>query len=133
MGRFVSYNANPLRNQVGDCVIRAIAKAENKSWDEAYAAVCLEGAFLGDMPTANAVWGSWLKKQGYRRYPIEDKEKDGYTVADFCADHPQGVFILAMQSHVVAVCDGRYFDTWDCGNEEPIYYWCKKEGINHGK
>lgn len=127
MGRYVNYNANPLRNQVGDCVIRAISKAENKSWDEIYTGMCVEGATMGDMPTANAVWGSWLRKHGYRRTAIDDKGKDYYTVADFCADHPQGVFILAMQSHVVTVCDGRYFDTWDCGTEMPIYCWAKAE------
>lgn len=127
MGRFVSYNANPLRNQVGDCVIRTISKAENKSWDEIYTGVCLEGAFLGDMPTANAVWGAYLRRLGYKRYPVDDKGQDYYTVADFCADNPQGIFILAMQSHVVPCCDGRYFDTWDCGNEQVIYVWKKEK------
>jgi hypothetical protein len=132
MGRYVSYNANPLRNIVGDCVIRTISKAEGKSWDEIYTAVCLEGAYLGDMPTANAVWGSYLRRIGYKRTPIEDKGKEYYTVADFCADNPQGVYILAMESHVVAVCDGRYFDTWDCGNEPPLYSW-KKENKEEKK
>lgn len=127
MGRFVGYNANPLRNQVGDCVIRAIAKAENKSWDEIYTCICVEGSTMCDMPTANAVWGSWLRKHGYKRSPIDDKGKEYYTVADFCADHPQGVYLLAMQSHLVCVCDGRYFDTWDCGAECPIYCWAKKK------
>ena len=132
MVRYVNFNANPLRNRVGDCVVRTIAKAEGKSWDEIYTGLCLEGAFLGDMPTANVVWGSWLKKQGYKRYPVDDKGKQSYTVNDFCADNPQGVYSLAMQSHVVAVCDGRYFDTWDSGNEEPIYFW-KKEDVKNGK
>ena len=128
-GRFVSFNANPLRNQVGDCVIRAIAKAENKSWDEVYAAVCLEGAYLGDMPTANAVWGSYLRRIGYQRTPIDDKGREYYTVNDFCADNPKGTYIVAMQSHVVTVCDGKVFDTWDSTNELPIYSWHKeKEG-----
>ena len=126
MGQFVSYNANPLRNIVGDCVIRTISKAEGKSWDEVYTSICLEGAFLGDMPTANEVWGSYLRRIGYKRMPIEDKEKKCYTVADFCADNQQGTYILAMESHVVAVCDGKYYDTWDCGNEFPLYFW-KKE------
>ncbi len=132
MGRFVSYNANPLRNKVGDCVIRTISKAEGKSWDEIYAAICLEGAFLGDMPTANAVWGSWLKKQGYKRQPVDDHGKQYYTVNDFCADNPQGMYILAMQNHVVCVCDGRFYDTWDCSGEEVIYFW-KKEEMKNGK
>lgn len=127
MGRYVNYNANPLRNQVGDCVVRTIAKAEGKSWDEIYAGVCLEGSCRGDMPTANAVWGAYLRRLGYRREPVDDKGKEYYTVSDFATDNPKGVYILAMESHVVAVCDGRYYDTWDCGNEMPIYIWRKSE------
>ena len=46
---------------------------------------------------------------------------------DFCNDHPKGAYILALSSHVVAVVDGCYYDTWDSGQEIPIYYWTKKE------
>ena len=28
------YNPNPLSKSVGDCVIRALSKALNKSWDD---------------------------------------------------------------------------------------------------
>lgn len=125
MGRFVSYNANPLRNQVGDCVVRSIAKIEGKSWDEVYAGVCLEGAYLGDMPTANAVWGSYLKRLGYKRTLVD---KEDCSVVDYCGEHPTGAFILALPSHVVACCDGRYFDTWDCGSECVLYVWQKEVG-----
>lgn len=127
MGRYVSYNANPLRNQVGDCVVRAIARAEGKSWDEVYAGVCLEGAYLGDMPTANTVWGSYLRRLGYKRTAVDCGDKMDYSVVDYCGDHPTGVYILALPSHVVAVCDGRYFDTWDCGNECVLYSWQKEQ------
>ena len=46
-----------------------------------------------------------------------------YTVDDFCGDHPVGTYILAIDGHVVCVQDGFYWDTWDSGQEIPIYYW----------
>lgn len=52
---------------------------------------------------------------------------DCYTVADFCADHPRGVYVLALSSHVVCAENGSYFDTWDSGNEIPLFYWAKEE------
>lgn len=52
--------------------------------------------------------------------------KRGITVKDFCKENPIGTYILAISGHVVAVIDGDYFDTWDSGEEIPIYYW-KKE------
>lgn len=127
MGRYVAYNANPLRNQVGDCVVRTIAKVTGRQWEEIYTGICLEGLYMGDMPTANAVWGAYLRRLGYKRCPVDDKGKDFYTVNDFCADNPRGIYVLAMQSHVVPVIDGRYYDTWDSGNELPVYYWLKQE------
>ena len=80
-----------------------------------------------DMPTANTVWGDYLKSHGFRRYLIDDGGKDGYTVYDFCSDNPHGSYVLALNSHVVAVCDGKYFDTFDSGMEIPIYYWCRED------
>jgi len=34
--------------------------------------------------------------------------------------------ILATGTHVIAVGDGNYYDTWDSGQEVPIYYWRKE-------
>ena len=79
------------------------------------------------MPHANHVWGGYLKSKGFRKRIIPDECPDCYTVEDFCKDHPKGNFVLALSGHVVAVCDGELFDTWDSSNEIPIYYW-QKEG-----
>ena len=38
-------------------------------------------------------------------------------------DNPYGRYILATGEHVVAIENGDYYDTWDSGDEIPIYYW----------
>jgi hypothetical protein len=86
----------------------------------------INGTGVSDMPSANYVWGAYLYKHGYRRKLIEQSERYIYTVNDFCADHPTGTYILCIDSHVVTVQDGKYFDTWDSGNEIPVYYWEKE-------
>ena len=48
---------------------------------------------------------------------------ENYTVEEFSADHQNGVFVLGLDGHVVTVVDGFYWDTWDSGQEIPIYYW----------
>jgi hypothetical protein len=50
-------------------------------------------------------------------------EKEGYTIRDFCRDHNKGTYILATGTHVVAVKNGDYIDTWDSGAEIPIFYF----------
>jgi hypothetical protein len=77
------------------------------------------------MPSANHVWGKYLRDQGFHRYLI-DEDKDNYTVEDFCRDHPSGTYILAIDGHVLCAVDGIYYDSWDSGQEIPIYYWTKE-------
>lgn len=124
---FVPYNPNPQANYVGDCVIRAIAKVTNKDWDTTYLGVAIQGFVMKDMPSANHVWGAYLRSQNFKQYTIPNTCPDCYSVAEFCEDNPEGVFLLATGSHVVAVDDGNYYDSWDSGNEVPIYYWKREE------
>ena len=125
--RYTEYNANPHGDRVGDCVIRAISKAENASWAETYTAICLKGLELANMPSADVVWSAYLVDKGYSRRLVNDHYLGKYTVSDFCRDNPVGVYILALSGHVVCAIDGRFYDSWDSGNEEPIYYWTKEE------
>lgn len=124
---WIKYNANPAGRQVGDCTVRAISKAMGREWEKTYSGLAVQGLMLADMPSANHVWGAYLKHNGFRRYIIPDSCPDCYTVKDFCRDHPKGMYILAIDGHVVAVQDGNYYDTWDSGNEIPIYYWQKED------
>lgn len=78
---------------------------------------------MKDMPTANHVWGSYLRSLGFRRHKVHDH----ITVNDFCRMHPHGVYVLALTSHVIAVIDGIYYDTWNSGEEYPIFYWTREE------
>lgn len=123
---FIEYNVNPYK-KVGDCVIRAIAMVLNQSWEETYWDICEKGAELYDMPDSNAVWAAYLASKRYRRFIIPNTCPSCYTVKDFCRDHPKGNYILATGSHVIAVMNGDYLDTWDSGDEVPIYYFRKEQ------
>ena len=123
---YVPFNPNPKRNHVGDCTVRAISKATGESWDKTYSALSAQGYAMADMPSANHVWGAYLRKKGFVQHVLPDTCPDCYTVADFARDHPRGMYILALSGHVVAVNDGDYFDSWDSGDEIPLYYWEKK-------
>ena len=124
---FVFFNPNPAGRFVGDCTIRAICKLTNQDWDTVYVGTSLEGFLKKDMPSGNATWGAYLRRHGYIREIVPNTCPDCYTVKDFCVDHPRGRYMLALDQHVVAVVDGDYYDTWDSGNEIPIYYWVKGE------
>jgi len=124
---FIRTNPNPASNLVGDCVIRAISILTNKSWDYVYDEIALQGKLMYDMPSSNAVWGAYLHEEGYKRKVIPDTCPNCYSIYQFCEDHPRGKYLLATGTHVVTVIDGDYYDTWDSGDEVPIYYFTKEE------
>lgn len=78
---------------------------------------------MHDMPDSNYVWSEYLYHHGFIRTPIPDTCPQCMTVRTFCELHSEGSYILAIDGHVVAVVDGNYYDTWDSGDEIPIYYW----------
>lgn len=60
---YVYYNPNPTgRTKVGDCSVRAISKALDTSWDDAYDLLCTAGKRMGDMPSSNEVIGAVLRQ-----------------------------------------------------------------------
>lgn len=125
---YAYYNENPAGKSVGDCTIRALSKALGQTWDETYIGLCFEGFIQKDWGNADAVWGPYLYRHGFRRHLIPDDGLGAYTIADFVTDHSQGVYVLAMPGrHVVAVVDGTIFDSWDSGGEVPTYFWAKRE------
>lgn len=123
---YVNYNPNPARKLVGDCVIRAVSKSLNKDWEDTYLDIVMLGYAMHDMPSSNAVWGNYLLKNGFKRYVIPNTCPECYTVEEFVNDNPELTGILATGSHVIAVGNGNYYDTWDSGNEVPIFYWRKE-------
>lgn len=123
---FIQYNPNPDGNRVGDCTIRAISKLLTQDWNTTYIELCLQGYILKDMPSSNNIWGSYLTSKGYIRQIIPSNCPDCYTVKQFTEEHPQGAFLLATGSHVVTVIDGNYYDSWDSGDEIPIYLFRKE-------
>lgn len=122
---FVEINVNPDGKRVGDCVIRAVSAALGLSWEEAFDGIAEMARIMHDMPSADHVWGQYLRKMGFRRYVVPCRDEP-CTVREFCENHPEGVYVLALFQHVICVSDGNWLDTWDSGNEIPLYYYVRK-------
>lgn len=123
----IYYNPNPSGARVGDCAVRALCKALDAEWMDIYTSLCSYGVMHCDLPSSNAVWGHFLRDNGYKRQLIPERCPACYTVRDFASEHSKGVYILATNGHVLTVVDGDYYDSWDSGDEVPVYYWMKGE------
>ena len=124
---WIKYNPNPENKRVGDCAVRAVAKATEQDWERAYIDLIIQGYSIKDMPSSNAVWGEYLRGKGFDRHIIPNECPQCYTLNDFCREYPQGTYVVALPNHAVAVIDGNFYDEWDSGNEMPLYFWKRKE------
>lgn len=120
------HNENPAGRNVGDCTVRAISAATGDNWMKTYLGLCIQGALMFNMPSADEVWGEYLRRKGWTRRFVSNDCPVCYTVEDFCQEYPQGIFILGLDGHVLMVKDGCYWDTWQSGEGHPIYYWTKE-------
>lgn len=105
------YNANSQGRFVNDCVIRAIAVAENKTWDETYDDLSRiakkNGILLDDVNFVDP-----LLDYRYTRIPL----KYDITIGDFMASTPIGTYLITIPGHITVIRDQILYDTFDCRN-----------------
>lgn len=122
---YIYANPNPLKKHVGDCVVRAISIAENITWRTCLLELTAYSYFLYELISSNSLWPEYLLDAGYTYYTLPNTCPFCYTLKQFCYDHPFGTYIACTGSHIIAVIDGDYYDTWDSGDEVVTYYFRK--------
>lgn len=121
------YNPNPFGRIVGDCSVRAVSKALDTDWENAYIMLTVQGYAMTDMPSSDSVWGAVLRQNGYSRATIPNSCPDCYTAEDFCNEHPYGTFVLAFGGHVATVQNGVLYDSWNSSQLIPQYFYYRKD------
>ena len=116
------FNPNPVKATAGDCVVRMYCAITGKSWAVAYEKLADRGAEMGDMPNAKVVWVSLLRDLGFQKKTVPNYCPDCYTIKQFAKEHPYGLYAVCTGTHVVAVVDGDYMDSWDSGEEAIMFY-----------
>ena len=126
--KYYQPNKKDLKDQYGDCSIRALTKYFGKEWIEIFNDLITYAQKNQCMPNMLPNIQEYLedKKVPYTK-TYQPKAKHKETVLDFAKAHTEGAFILYVRSgfttHLVAVQDGVYYDTWDCGNKIVYGYW----------
>lgn len=118
------HNSNPKKREVNDCVIRAISKAEDRSWDEVYSELSTlaqdQKILLDDMRFVEPYLDSKYDRVCYKC------EGCRMTVGDFIRKNQKGTYLITMQGHITCVKNGTLFDTWDCRDK---IIWCSWEVV----
>ena len=124
---FQEYNPNPVGRKVGDCAVRAIAKALDTDWESAFLMLASNAFAMGDTISADSVWGATLRQHGFYRESLPNECPDCYTAEDFANEHPNGIYVLGFGGHTATVVDGILYDSWDSSREIPQFFWYRKE------
>jgi hypothetical protein len=120
------WNPSPIGARVGDCAVRAVAKALDTDWETAYTMLCLKGYEMFDLPNSNAVINALLTDKGFERGIVPNTCPNCYTVGEFADENPEGTYVLGTGDHIVCVKDGVINDSWNSSGEIPIYFWRRK-------
>lgn len=120
---WIKCNINPLGKDVGDCVVRAVGIATDRTWHSVYDDLCDTGHRECDMPNSDPVWGKYLFQQGFDPFILQQRCPKCLTVEQFCKVYPRGVYIIGTGSHSVCVIDGDYWDSWDSGQTVASFFW----------
>ena len=123
---WIKSNINPLERNVDDCSVRALAEALNIDWDTAHDMLCEASKNMATMPHSNEVMSAILREYGFNRAVIPNTCPDCYTISDFAHDYPSGTYVVGTGDHVLTVKNGDWYDSWNSGNEIPLYFFYRK-------
>ena len=119
-------NKKDLKDEYGDCVIRALTKALNKDWLEVFDDLIPLSREAQAPYNSKVCYEAYLTQNGFAYHGISNgKGTKRPTVDRFAKDHPNGTYILRVAHHLVCVQNGQYFDTWDSGYKSLYGYWEK--------
>lgn len=127
---FNKVNINPKGWKTGDCVVRAIAEANNTSWECTYLSLCEVGLKKCRMPNDKPTYEAFLKSCGWIKYKMP-KHQDGtrYTVRELADKYPTKRIIVSMANHLSFIDKGTLVDLWNCGSKSVGNYWIKEDKI----
>lgn len=126
---FVKQNINPKGWKTDDCVVRALAKANNMSWESTYLMLCEVGLKKCRMPNSKHTYEALLKTYGWVKYKMP-KHSDGsrYTVKELVDEKSNKRMVISIANHLTFADKGTLIDTWNCGGKSVGNYWIKEGG-----
>ncbi len=129
MSLYVYYQPNDkdLKDNYGDCTIRALAKALNITWLEAFdltIPVCRREQIPNIFYAPASIRNALMHELSFEYTPISNKKGSKRpTVEEFAKAHRKGSYICNVANHEVAVVDGKYYDTWNSGRKSLYGYY----------
>lgn len=133
---FIKENLNPKGWKCGDCVIRACAKATQKSWDDAYNDLYAIAFKKKRMLNDDCVYNKFLLDNGFEYCKqMKDAYGNKFRVMDLISHYnkidlehnTKTTLVIHTRKHLTCVVSGDIYDTWNTNYEVAGYYYVKSE------
>lgn len=125
--KYIKSNPHPTGKKIGDCVVRALAYANNKKWIDVFTELCEIGKELYEMPNSNKTYETYLERHGWVKQKMP-KHNNGrrMKLSEFVSQNPEMSFVANVVKHCAYIEKGTLLDTWDCGHKCVGNYYIKK-------
>lgn len=117
---------------VGDCVIRAFAKAWECSWKDAAIKLFNHALDVYRYPSDQESYTFFLQKSLESHFTYDGERKRYLKVKEFAKltkEQTGLTYIVRCLHHLVCVKEGKYYDCWDSGNETVRNIYLIKEKL----
>ena len=123
---FEPYQPNPTGKTCGDCSIRCIAVAMDKTWEEAFDLLSAKAREMYYEMSEPAVVSEVLKENGFTEMKVSVvKGKKRPTMVELIKANHGRTIVGQVAHHWSASRDGKVRDLWN-SSERPLYkYWVK--------
>lgn len=116
---FIYYNANPKKEIVGDCVIRAISVALNINYYDVIDILSKESNYFNCDMLVCECYNNTLTK----RFGLKQRNGKNRTVEELANIYNNKILIIRIDQHLTCSKFGTIFDIWDTSNEIVDKFW----------
>lgn len=124
---FTELNLNPKGWKTQDCVIRACAKATNKTWDDTFKELCEIAFKKKRLPNDEKVFDKFLLNNGFtycKQMKIDGKPLNVYLLVNYYGK--DYILVIHTRRHLTCSVQGTVYDIWNTLNEKTGYYYIKR-------
>ena len=123
-------SGNPKNWYINDSSVRAISKALDVSWEDAYNLLSNAGRKIYNVPTSKQALNEILIENGYEFVTLGKPQRGSSrpSVSKFIENHKSDIIVMNLADYFVTAIDGDIYDVSDKCLKSSVYsYWIKKK------
>jgi hypothetical protein len=124
---FRYYNNNPNKYRTGDCVVRAISTALDKSWGDVLQDLTSYALKYKYFINCQELYEIYLKDHKWKKHKAPSKRNgDVYSLGDWLKTFGGEAIVTIDDDHLTYVNHHIVYDIWNCTDNEVGIFWTKK-------